>query len=346
MPLLPVHQPKVLFLHYITDSPSEYFYLTFLFQIVGCSPLSNTSPDGSLASQPSPPIPATPVTAAMNPLATIGFQNGTLIQTPVTTAGNSVAVVNNFQSVLQQVVQQQAESKPVVTLIKSASDLIESMKPPTAPTTFSTIAIQNEKPVVTNAIPIDLQFPTQDLPTTEAPTMTTVNNPFQTSEPQINCVSIPQMMNGMGMTGPIPTAATSPSGISTAIPVTTPQQQQNSTVVTTGMVIQAGISPASAPVAVSSLSVADCLGQAIIKEEPPPAINTGLRLVMSNNVTSAVVPSALPPGTAPPPTTVMGLMGGGDLQPHQGTIANALSQMSDNELINYINPNCFDGPLL
>jgi hypothetical protein len=41
------------------------------------------------------------------------------------------------------------------------------------------------------------------------------------------------------------------------------------------------------------------------------------------------------------PMNVMNLMGE-ELQANQGSFANALTQLSDNELLNYINPSCFD----
>lgn len=71
---------------------------------------------------------------------------------------------------------------------------------------------------------------------------------------------------------------------------------------------------------------------------------------MTQSMKPEVRPSSEPGGascvhqqaqTAPRLTNVIGLMGG-ELQGDQGSIANALTQMSDNELLNYINPNCFE----
>lgn len=314
--------------------------------------MSITSPEGSHCSsgshsQPSPSATVTsPVaTTTINPLSTIGFTSAPMIQTPGTNV-ESPTVVASFQSVLQQAVQQQQqaqqqiENKPVVELMKTASELINSINKPPVTTTFTTLSMQTEKPVVSNSIPLDLQFPTQDLPTTEAPAITTASNPFQSNEQPLNCVTLPQIMSGITMNGTIPTTTTAAPVIASTVVVPLTQQQSPPTTANDVTTIAPGSTPAQ--VAVSSLTVADCLGQAIIKSEPMPTMN----LTMNNNVVLTVpptVPTTLPNGVTP---QAMGLLGGADLQQHQSTIASALSQMSDNELINYINPNCFEGPLL
>lgn len=317
--------------------------------------MSIASPEGSLCSSSgSQPSPASNVVSpvanvVLNPLS-LGFSAASLMQPAVTSAENA-SVVNNFQSVLQQTVQQaqQVETKPVVSLIKSATELLnqsmDSINKPPVTNTFPTLPMQAEnKPAVSNAIPLDLQFPTGDLPTTEAGSIvaTTVANPFQSNVTQLNCVSIPQLIGDINMNGTIATTATSPPVLAATVSVSDAQQQ--ATVTSPNSVVITTVSP-PAQVTTQALTVADCLGQAIIKAEPTP-VNNEISLAIANNVVTVPSTTGAPAVTGTTTQVAMGLLGGSELQPHQGTIANALSQMSDNELINYINPNCFEGALL
>ena len=69
--------------------------------------------------------------------------------------------------------------------------------------------------------------------------------------------------------------------------------------------------------------VINCLAQSIMKTEPVSPIYSASRQTITQ------------------PMANMNLMGE-DLQANQGSFANAITQLSDNELLNYINPSCFD----
>jgi hypothetical protein len=98
---------------------------------------------------------------------------------------------------------------------------------------------------------------------------------------------------------------------------------------------------------VPEMSVGSCITSGIIKADTR-TVNTGMSMGATDTITvNGMNISNL---SQPTPITTMPMNNGtymvGDLQGHQTNLTSVITQMSDNELINYINPSCFEQNLM
>ncbi|XP_021950843.1 nuclear factor of activated T-cells 5 isoform X1 [Folsomia candida] len=267
-------------------------------------------------------------------------------------------VVNELQCILDQSVSQHRTEQNSVSemhnLISIKSEIMQQ--------DFSSINQQQQHAMSMSAtVPLDLQFPSAV--TVESSTSTN-SNMVQSQ------MSFSGQQQGVNTASQFSPTTTSLSCITptTAIPMLTRQgsvelvnvEHQILSELLPGQVTMTSVPQTNSNSAItvtcqslgSSMSVASndmCQVSDIIKMETQSSpIGPQLNVIPLNTVASVASsqpPSAVPTGLAPQTGYMVG-GGNGDFQVHSGSIANALTQMSENELINYINPSCFEQPML
>lgn len=236
-------------------------------------------------------------------------------------------VVSELQSILDQSVQQRNDG-PIsgMITIKHEGQGFPGM---------------HQTPITAATVPLDLQFPNAVVPVTSVDSSNSSVLPtqqqmsFTEANPQ-PFVQTATQMNGM-MSPPVPILTRQGSvemvsvehqmlnGLMPTSQGTMSSSNMNGVVSTTG---------SNAIMAVTSAGM--CQVGEMIKMEPQGS-SVGATAVSTMPITN-VVSSAQPQPSLAPGQSYMG----NELQAHSGAIATALTQMSENELMNYINPSCFE----
>lgn len=267
-------------------------------------------------------------------------------------------VVNELQCILDQSVQQQEHQRTEQHQQNAVSE-IQNMMIVKSEQQQPFVSINQQNSINSMSVPLDLQFPSAVVPVT---TVESNNNPMVQVQSQmafgsdqvvsnasqfvpsrsLACMPPPMMsrQNSVEMvnvdqqmlTDLIPNPATM---------VSIPQSTSNSAITVTCQ----NLGPMTA---VSSNGMCQLgVGGGMVKLESQNSnpmnnqilMGTIVSAVSSNNNQSQ--PETGVVGVGIGPQNYMGATPG-DLHAHPGSIANALTQMSENELINYINPSCFE----
>jgi len=324
------------------------FYKPYFYTVITITSLSNVGETSLNQSEiSSTGLQQLGATSPVNALAPLAF-TGTML--PPTTSAQERQVVNELQSILEQSVQQNQHDKVVADMMSATT--IMSIKPEN---TFSNVLASIQENVNLNvpaSVPLDLQFPTDTIQsgTSVIPVAfpeQEIGNPPFSSAPVISCINPegisqlmtrsvnletnadPKLLTGL-LSDPQTSIASSNSFVIPAALSSIPMNSVNSDSMTLAEVVTA-----------SQLRDVDCRGQVLIKAEPQLPLATNVCMAINNSIVSSQpTPTIASNGTINPTNFI------GELQPHQGTFANALTQLSDNELMNYINPSCFEQNLI
>jgi hypothetical protein len=296
-----------------------------------------------LEGSPSPldPIPPLPFTSNLIP----------------TTSAQERQVVSELQCILEQSVQQNQQQEKAVSEMMNATDIL-SIKPEISYNNMNIELSQNS--ITTSSVPLDLQFPTDNIQTVRSVGFSdhTIPSSQYSSVQSLSCMApevtsqlLNRSANSVELTAEQKLLTELLPGSQALVP-TTPNTIHHSLGGSTAIMAMSSTASNDMVMTLSgnvpAMSVMDCLGSGIIKTEPQTLTTTNVtgnaNTIQVNGM--AVGSTQSQPSAVASVTMNNGSYMVGDLQGHQGTITNAITQMSDNELINYINPSCFDQSLM
>lgn len=270
-----------------------------------------------------------------------------LRSSPTRTSMPSISFSENLVTVTS------AQERQVVNELQSILDKQNQQRAEQSVPAMGSMAIKNEPqqnfiPMSCSAVPLDLQFPSAVVPVSSTVETSTgimapqvgFNEQAVTSSqfgPVTQLQSVSSTVQLLQRQGSMEMPNMEQTMITELMPTT------RGTVASSGTLVSVASGPTANSVAgncqhmtnsITAVSSAICQVGDIIKMEGQQTAPMGNHMNINIAIPRAVVTTA----QSATPTSFMS----GDLQPHQGTITNALTQMSDNELINFINPSCFE----
>jgi hypothetical protein len=256
-----------------------------------------------------------------------------------------------FPEIMQSVQERQVVSE-LQCILNQSSQHSQQINENTSEMQSTLMSIKTEQnfasiqqtPLSAATVPLDLQFPNEMTP------VTTVDNSIVQSQMVFvnQAVSTPQFVPTTTMVNPLVRQA-SVEMINVEQQMMT-EMMPNSQVTSGNMVTNVSAPQTSnVPVTMQSLDNSGVLvtsgvcqmGGMIKMESQMAQICTSIGQMPLNN---QQVVNSLAPGVNMVPQGFVGT--GGELQANPGTITNAFTQMSENELMNYINPSCFEQGLM
>jgi len=290
------------------------------------------------------------------------------------TTAHERQVVNELQCILDQSVQQNQQHQKVANDIMSTANNITIMSTKSSDSSNSNSNTSSNfdganlsSIVVPSSVPLDLQFPTDNIHQ-----VTSVSSGVSFSE----AISNPQSYSNSSVQQTVQTVVQNMNSMSPVM--SRSSSMDHSMEMNAEQKLLTELLPGSAEMLVSvpntntmslsvpDLSVASCIqpgtNGTMIKAEPGSNLISSVSSTVNGNsiaiATSNILSHNIQGQQHQQPglnsmVNSMGNSGGvvfnnvvGDLQGHQGNITNAITQMSDNELINYINPSCFEHNLM